>query len=116
MQNVEPCPYCGGEIEIVKLIKKKEEKFQPYRIECRKCRRLVARGTKFEIETKEQGQKRIDDYNKEMARIWSPLSSTKIRQSQRAQERDAEMARSSRISLDDEEYEMHDASHCLFAH
>lgn len=32
MQNIRPCPYCGGEVEVVKLDKKKNEKVQNYRI------------------------------------------------------------------------------------
>lgn len=114
MQNVKPCPYCGGEVEIVKLIKKSMERTQPYRIECKKCRKLVARGTKFDCETEKEGKARIEDYEKEMERIWRPNGSTHIMQTARARERDIEAAKASRTSMDDEEYEMHDASHCLF--
>lgn len=68
MLGVRPCPYCGGEIEMVKLVmnekEKKEKKPQPYRIECRSCRALVARGQGFPIESKSEVKERIDQYNK----------------------------------------------------
>ena len=64
MQNVKPCPYCGGEIEMVKLIRNKNDKHDVYRIECRKCRKLVARGEWFPIETPGEGLERIRDYKK----------------------------------------------------
>lgn len=64
MLGVEACPYCGGEVEVIKLAKKEKEKFQPYRIECRLCRALVARGQGFPIESKSQAKKRIDQYEK----------------------------------------------------
>ncbi len=62
MKGVNGCPYCGGEVEVVKLTKKKRERGEIYRIECRKCRKLVARGVKFEIESKEEGAVRIKQY------------------------------------------------------
>ena len=112
MENVKPCPYCHGEVEVVKLVKKKEEKLQPYRIECRHCHRLVARGQGFPIETLTEAQERIKDYEAFMRRVWSPMSSTKIRQSDNAKKRDRRAALSSRLSLDDAVYEMHDANQC----
>lgn len=77
MKGVKPCPYCGGEVEVVKLIKtaeeKKEKKPQPYRIECRQCRALVARGQKFPIETVFEGKKRIKDYNEYISNKVNPV-------------------------------------------
>jgi len=110
MEGVRGCPYCHGEVEVVKLIKRKEEKLQPYRIECRHCHRLVARGQGFPIETITEAQERIKDYEAYMARVWSPMSSTKIRQSDNARKRDRRASMASRISKDDEVYDMHDAS------
>jgi len=74
MQNVSPCPYCGGEVEVVKLIPVLHDRTDDvYRIECKRCRRLVARGLKFEIESKEQGQKRIEEYKAEINRLFPPM-------------------------------------------
>ena len=61
MIGVRPCP-CGGEVEVVKLNKKKGETKDMYRISCRHCGRTVARGFKFEGETDEEGMERIKDY------------------------------------------------------
>ena len=66
MKNITPCPYCGGEVEVVKLIPKKTEKGDVYRIECRKCRMTVARGRKFEKENEYQGKKRIKEYEHQL--------------------------------------------------
>ena len=63
MQGVRGCPYCGGEVEVVKLVKRPNEKEQPYRIECRNCRALVSRGQKFPVETVAEGKQRIHDYD-----------------------------------------------------
>ena len=60
MLNVNPCPYCGGEVEVVRLANKGRERM--YRIQCYKCHALVARGKKFEKETTEQGEERIKQY------------------------------------------------------
>ena len=130
MQNVRPCPYCGGEVEVVRIpdkvtvrwhkdpetgkSKKTETSEKQYRISCYSCHALVAQGLKFEIESDEDGRKRIEDYEKEQARQFAPLSSRVFRQTQAAQTRDYVASMSSRISPDDEEYEMHDASHNLF--
>ena len=112
MEGVRGCPYCHGEVEVVKLIKKKEEKLQPYRIECRHCHRLVARGQGFPIETITEAQERIKDYEAYMARVWSPMHSSKIRQSDVARKRDRAIRFGSRRSMDDEAFEMHDANQC----
>lgn len=75
MENIRPCPYCKGEVEMVKLRKKPNEKRQPYRIQCKKCHMLVARGEGFEIETMSEAEERIAQYDAEMARIYAPLNS-----------------------------------------
>ena len=71
MKNVKPCPYCGGEVEVVKLVKNAQEKMdrkpQPYRIEWRSCHALVARGRGFPIETFAEAEERIRDYEKFMS-------------------------------------------------
>lgn len=77
MKNVKPCPYCGGEVEVVKLIKtaqeKKDNKPQPYRIECRHCHALVARGQGFPIESLTEMEERIRDYNNYIANKFAPV-------------------------------------------
>jgi hypothetical protein len=61
-----PCPKCGGEVEVIKLVKREDEikkrAPQPYRIECRRCHALVARGTSFPDESFTDGLKRIQQY------------------------------------------------------
>ena len=94
MQNVNPCPYCGGEVEIVKLIPKLHDKTdEVYRIECKRCRRLVARGVKFPTETDEEGNERIQQYKAEIARVWDPKSSRYFMQKDSAKERDRQAAK-----------------------
>lgn len=73
MIGIKPCPYCGGEVEVVKLSKKQDDISQPYRIECRKCHALVARGQKFPIETIADGKERIADYKKYMDNCFAPV-------------------------------------------
>jgi uncharacterized Zn finger protein len=63
MKELNPCPYCGGNVEVIKLVKREKEKKAPYRIECKKCHALVARGFKFEKESEEKGKERIKQYN-----------------------------------------------------
>lgn len=111
MKNVKPCPYCGGEVEVVKLVKRENEKKAPYRIQCYECRALVARGFGFPIETLSEGEERIKDYEKYMKEYWSPITSKKIPISYKNQVRDRQAAMSSRISCDDESFEIHDAAH-----
>ena len=81
MIGVKPCPYCGGEVEVVKLVKnereRKERLPQPYRIECRHCHRLVARGRKFEIETVFEGEQRLKDYDAFMNNLFPPMNKPK---------------------------------------
>ena len=66
MQNIRPCPYCGGQIEMVKLNKRPGDKQDAYRIECKRCGALVVRGIGFAGETITEAEERIADYNKEM--------------------------------------------------
>ena len=66
MQGLNPCPYCGGEVEIVKLNKKKAKDEPLYRIECLHCRKLVARGIGFPIESREKAEERIRQYDEYM--------------------------------------------------
>ena len=69
MTGITPCPYCGGEVEVIKLCKKKgKEKKDPYRIECRKCRALVARGFGFPDEPEAQSKLRLKEYDEYMHR------------------------------------------------
>ena len=62
MKGINPCPYCRGEVEMIKLCPKPKEKPPIYRIECRKCRALVARGTGFPNEPKSLEIERIRQY------------------------------------------------------
>ena len=64
MKNILPCPYCGGEVEVVKLCKKKNDTEFKYRISCMHCKATVARGYKFDKETDKDGKKRIEQYYK----------------------------------------------------
>lgn len=73
MTGVKPCPYCGGEVEMVKLAMRAKDKIQPYRIECRKCHALVARGQGFPIETLTEAEERIKDYDNYMSNMFAPL-------------------------------------------
>ena len=110
MEGVRPCPYCGGEVEVVKLIRRADEKKDVYRIECRKCRSLVARGNKFPIESAIEGKSRIDDYNEFIKRTFDRGNHTRFPQDANAKRRDRAAARSSRIDKYDEEREIHDYS------
>lgn len=75
MKNIKPCPYCDGEVEMVKLIPKLKDKTEEvYRIECKRCHKVVARGLKFDIETDEEGEERIEQYKSEMVRLYPPMT------------------------------------------
>ena len=99
MKDVIPCPYCGGEVEVVKLVKKKQEKKDVYRIECKICHRLVVRGIGFPCE---EAEERIKQYEAFIAKTYSPIGSTKIRQSLNAKDRDHRARYSSRIDPENE--------------
>ena len=81
MIGVRPCPYCGGEVEVIKLAKTKKDKKQPYRIECRKCRALVARGEGFPIETPAEAELRIKQYKKIIEKQMAPTGIKRTRPS-----------------------------------
>lgn len=66
MEGLNPCPYCGGEVELIKLNKKSSKDKDLYRIECMRCRSLVAKGRGFKNESKEDAEKRIEQYNEHM--------------------------------------------------
>lgn len=108
MEGVRPCPYCGGEVEVVKLDKKKGEKQNPYRIECRKCRALVVRGYGFPIESSIEQEQRIRDYEDYINRKFDPRSSTRIKIGGMNKLLDHKATYASRMSYDDEEFETHD--------
>lgn len=61
MKGIRPCPYCNGEVEVVRLSDGKFGK-KMYRIECRRCRRTVGRGLGFPNETIEEAKERIKQY------------------------------------------------------
>ena len=112
MEGVRPCPYCGGEVEVIKLGKNEDErrqnKPQPYRIQCYRCHAVVARGQKFPIESVSEGEERIRQYDEFIARIWRPRYSNKIKLTDSTKQRDRDAALASRISTDDEIMEIHD--------
>ena len=87
MKNIKPCPYCGGEVEVVKLKNDKKKRPQ-YRIECRNCRQLVAKGLKFEKETDQEGKERIKQYEEVISKRMYPVFMQRIRQSDDAKKRD----------------------------
>ena len=76
MKGVRPCPYCGGEVEVIKLGKNTDERMQnkpqPYRIQCYQCRAVVARGQKFPHESYWEGQERIQQYEEYITRMSAP--------------------------------------------
>ena len=62
MKDIKPCPYCGGEVEVVRLTDDKATKTRRYRISCMSCKRTVGRGVKFENESDADGKERIKMY------------------------------------------------------
>lgn len=88
MQGIRPCPYCGGEVEMVRLNRKKANETPAYRLSCYQCRAVVARGTGFPQETDEEKNERIRQYEEEVAKKYSTPSSTIFRQSIEAKNRD----------------------------
>jgi hypothetical protein len=93
MQGIKPCPYCGGEVEMVKLNKKRGEKKDYFRIECRQCHKLVVRGIGFSNETLDDSQERIKQYEKFVKDRLYPGMTTRFRQSDAAKRRDKEAKR-----------------------
>lgn len=89
MIGVKGCPYCGGEVEVIRLNKKKTDEFQPYRVECKKCHRVAARSEGgFPIESSLDMKERIQDYERYMEKVWYPNKSNRIAQTQEAKMRD----------------------------
>ena len=129
MEGLNPCPYCGAEVEMVKLGKTQKEikeekeaksqkkKYTPkpteFRISCKRCGKTVARGRKFDIETDKQGEERIQQYEAYIKRVWDPKHSTKIRQAFYAEERDHLAAKYPEYNPDDEFFEMHETTRKL---
>ena len=74
MEGLKPCPYCGGEVDMVKLVKYHGEADIPYRISCKNCRMLVARGFKFDKESKRDGDERIKQYNDILKERMKPIT------------------------------------------
>lgn len=62
MKGLNPCPYCRGEVEIVKLNRKHKSDKPMYRIECLQCRKLVEKGTGFPGEPWIVSKERIDQF------------------------------------------------------
>ena len=110
MENIRPCPYCGGEVEVVKLIKRENETQQPYRIQCYRCHATVARGIGYSGETPTEAKERIRQYEAEIAGSHPVGHSVRISQSSPQRKRDQFMSMASRESLDDERFEVHDAN------
>lgn len=112
MLNIRPCPYCGGEVEVVRIPdivtytyktdkktgkkEKIEHREKQYRIECKHCRTLVAKGTKFEKETKAEGLERIKQYEAETEKRFAKINCGVWKQTAAAKERDRLAALSSR--------------------
>lgn len=84
MKGVRPCPYCGGEVEVIKLEMYPEEKKakakQLYRIQCYVCHATVARGRKFPIESSYYGEKRIQEYDNYIREMYGPLNSAEVKE------------------------------------
>ena len=95
---------------MVKLNRKPNEKRDVYRIECKRCKALVARGEGFAGETISEAKERIADYNREIARVFDPMN-RKIMLSPDERKALQEKAKRSMIGPDDEEFEEHDVSH-----
>lgn len=73
MKGLRPCPYCGGEVEMVKLKGRKTDKEPIFRIECYRCRKLVARGYGFPNETSKEVKERIEQYEKITEQKYAPI-------------------------------------------
>lgn len=96
MVGVRHCPYCDGEVEVVRMNRKKETDEPRYRISCNHCHALVASGLKFEKETDEEGRERIEQYEAIIAKRMSPINAGIWRQSEAAKQRDRMAKRPSR--------------------
>lgn len=94
MKGVLPCPYCGGEIEMVRLADVKG--VRTFRIQCMHCHALVAKGQGFPDEPKKDVKKRIEDYDKYIEDYYR-VTPNKIRQTKAAKQRDFLAKYSSKI-------------------
>ena len=74
MKGIRPCPYCGGEVEVIRLPNHPKTKKRLYRIECRHCHALTAKGTGFPDETPEEAEARIRDYDAVMKKQLTAFS------------------------------------------
>lgn len=112
MKDVRPCPYCGGEVEVVRVKDKetlvtkgnKKEKVteKQYRIECKRCKALVAKGTKFPNESKHDGESRIRDYEAVIEKQFNKIGCDVWTQTMAAKRRDYEAQYSSRKDPENE--------------
>ena len=73
MENIKPCPYCGGEVELVKLNRKKKTDPEMFRVECRRCHALVAKGRGFNCETFAEAEERVRQYKEQMKKIFPSI-------------------------------------------
>ena len=62
MKGIKECPYCHGEVEVIRLANDKQTGKKMYRIQCLQCNRTVGRGLGFADETKEEAMERIKQY------------------------------------------------------
>lgn len=69
MQGIRPCPYCGREVEVIRLANDKKTGKKQYRIECKGCHRVVGKGLGFPADTVEEAKERIRQYEKEINRV-----------------------------------------------
>lgn len=105
MENVRPCPYCGGEVEVIKLRKNQDDvkkNFQPYRIQCYHCHATVARGRKYPIESDREGEERIQQYQDYINRVWNPRHPNRITMSCSQMARDTLASLASRLDQHDD--------------
>lgn len=100
MKGVRPCPYCGGEVEVVRLKDLKGER--TYRIQCYRCRKVVGRGLGFPNEKKEEALERIQQYEEYMDKMMNYERNLIIKQSEEAKSRDEAAKYSSRIDPENE--------------
>ena len=88
MKGLRPCPYCGGEVEIVKLNKKKGKPYPLYRLQCHQCKRVAIGNGGFPRESLIEAEERINQYNDIMSNVNNAVHSTIFRQSVEARNRD----------------------------
>ena len=76
MNGINRCPYCGGEVEMVKLNKKRKTDTDMFRIDCRSCHYVVPKGRRFPGESKADEDERIAQYEKIMKDYYAPARFT----------------------------------------